>query len=128
MNIDDLATQLLFVTAPIWVERRDGKTSSGTAFFMNWPATGRPDTFVPLLVTAAHVVENATRGVFALARRTGDGPDKGQAINVEVEESFFANGLHSKLDLFAAPIAPVFQLLEQQRQPVFFRSVTPDLM
>lgn len=128
MNISDLATQLLFVTTPIWVERRDGRKSSGTGFFVNWPVDGQPDTSIPLLVTAAHVVEDATRGVIALSRRLGETPQKGQALRVEVGEDFFAGGMKSPLDLFAAPIAPILGLLEQQQGPAFYRAVTPDIM
>lgn len=128
MNISDLATQLLFVTTPIWTERWDGRKTSGTAFFVNWPVPGEADISVPLLVTAAHVVEEAKRGIIALSRRAGDIPKQGEAVRVEVDADFFAGGLKSDLDLFAAPIAPILQLLEEQEQPIFYRAVTPDLM
>lgn len=128
MNINDLATQLLFVTTPIWIERRDGTQATGTAFLVNWPVAGKPATSAPLLVTAAHVVRNAKRGVIALARRDGEMPALGQAVRIEVDEGFFARGVTLEMDLFLAPLAPLLHLLEQQKQPIFYRAVSPDIM
>lgn len=128
MNINDLATQLLFVTTPLWVEKYNGEKNSGTAFFVNWPVLGQPETSIPLLVTAAHVVENAKRGVISLSRRLGEAPQKGQAVRVEVDEQFFARGLKSHVDLFATPVGPLLNYLGQQGQHVFYRAVTPEIM
>jgi len=59
MNIENISTQLLFTTFPIWVERKNGQNTFGTGFIFNYKA--QEDKFIPFLITNHHVVENAER-------------------------------------------------------------------
>ena len=76
MNLNDISTQLLFTTVPIWTEDSEGKKSSATAFIYNLPIPGKPDQSVPLLVTNHHVVAGARRGLIELIERDGDKPNR----------------------------------------------------
>lgn len=128
MNLEDLSTQLLFTTVPIWVERPSGVTTSATAFIYNLPVQGRDDQSIPLLVTNHHVVLDGQRAVIEFAGRKADAPDPGNPVRVEIDASMLANRTSRELDVAVIPIGPLLNQLEHERIPVFFRSVTPDLV
>ena len=60
MNINDLSTQLLYTTVPIYAQNRDGTLSSGTGFIFS--VTEKENLSIPLLITNYHVLENCTNG------------------------------------------------------------------
>lgn len=128
MNLDDLSTQLLFTTVPVWVERQDGVTASGTAFIYNLSLPEPQDQSIPLLVTNRHTVAGASRALIELIGRDGEQPAPDRRIRVEVDPSRLLKPTGSELDLAALPLGPIINNLEAQDRPLFFRSITPDLV
>ena len=60
MNINDISTQLMYTTVPIYAQNQDKTFSSGTGFIFS---VRESDTLsIPLLVTNYHVLENSVAG------------------------------------------------------------------
>ena len=127
MNINDVSTQLLFTTVPIWVEKAEG-TESGTAFFLNIPVGADTDQVLPLLVTNHHVVRGGSRAVIELVERQGDQPLPSKKVRVELPQSTLEAHVDEDLDLAAIPIGPVLNQLDGANRPVFYRSASLDLV
>lgn len=126
MNIDDISTQLLFTTVPIWVQRED-ETVSGTAFFYNVP-TGVEDQVVPLLITNRHVVDGGERALIEVVTSRDGAPDSEHRIKVEVTGSSLSMHTSAELDLAAIPAGPFLNQAQSAGQPIFFRSVDESLI
>src|SRR5439155_20948781 len=62
MNLNEISTQLLFTTVPIWVQKAQG-IATGTGFIYNVILSDNPARSIPLLITNFHVVEDALDGV-----------------------------------------------------------------
>ena len=127
MNLDDLSTQLLFTTVPIWAEGPNGNTS-GTAFLFNVPSTVNPAQFIPLLVTNQHVIANAKRVVVEFIGRKGTQPDTSNKLHVDVDLATLNQYSDANLDLAVAPIGGLLNSREQAGMPLFFRSIDPNLI
>lgn len=128
MNLQDVTTQLLFTTVPIWVEQIDGGQQSGTAFFFGIAVDGREDSTIPFLLTNLHVARSARRVLVEFAQRAGDVPDPTKSVKVEIDGPAFTRYNDTTLDLVTFPVASVLNQLEQAQRPVFFRSVSADLI
>lgn len=128
MNLNDISTQILYTTAPIWCEQSDGTQTFGTGFILSLPAPGDEKQQIPLLVTNAHVVKNASRGLIELPERSGDKPKIGARLRIEVDGSMLTRHIADQDDLALLPIGGLLNQLEKENRPVFFRSVTPGLI
>jgi hypothetical protein len=128
LNLQDISTQLLFTTMPIWVERQDGKQVFGTGFVLSLPVPNRADQQIPLLVTNAHVVAGAKRCLIDLVERDGTMPKPRSRLRVEIAGEMLTEFTDGALDLAVFPIGGLLNQLEQEKRPVFFRSVSPDLI
>lgn len=128
MNLQDISTQLLFTTAPVWVQRASGEQSFGTAFILSLPVPGSTDQQIPFLVTNAHVVADARRAIVDFVEREGDGPKRGSRLRVEIDGPTMTAFTHAPHDLAIVPIGGLLNQLGQEGRPVFFRSVSPDLI
>lgn len=128
MNINDISTQLLYTTVPIWVERSDGTQSFGTAFYYAVPVPGASGRQVPMLVTNYHVVKDAKRALVELVEREGDQPKPGARIRVEMPGDAIMRHTSPAIDLAVIPIGGVLNELEQSGKLVFFRSVAPEIV
>lgn len=128
MNLDDLSTQLLFTTVPIWTESPSGGTTSATAFVYNVPVPGKPEQSVPMLVTNHHVVNGAKRGLIELIERADGQPNRDKRVRVELSAMQLGQYLSTELDIALIPLGPILNQLENSGRPAFFRSVTPDII
>lgn len=128
MNLNDISTQLLFTTVPIWVLRSDGNQSSGTSFILSLPIPGEGNQQIPLLVTNAHVVRDAQRGLIDLVEREGQTPKRGSRLRVEIDGAALTTFIDEENDLAIIPIGGLLNQLEDSGRPVFFRSVSLDLI
>jgi hypothetical protein len=128
MNLNDLSTQLLFTTVPIWTEALDGKKKAATAFIYNVPVPNKPGQSVPLLVTNHHVVNDAKRGLIEFVERNGDQPERQKRVRVEVGTDALLGLTNSTLDVALIPLGAVLNQVETAGRPAFFRSITPDII
>lgn len=127
MNLNDLSTQLLFTTVPIWVRKATGMVT-GTAFLYNVPVQGQSDRSIPLLITNFHVVEGALEAVIELVERAGDEPAMQKRVRASVEPALLLARVDHALDVAVVPIGALLNQLDGSGRPVFFRSISPDLI
>ena len=126
MNLDDLGTQILYTTVPIFVEKPGGNTA-GTAFIYSAP-TNDKDRSIPLLVTCWHVVQGATRSVVQFTRAENGAPKKGDTIRFQLDSSLFQSLAAPEGDIAVAPLGGVLNMALQSGQAAFFRAVTPEIL
>lgn len=126
MNLDDLSTQLLFTTVPIWAELPTG-TSSGTAFLYTAAVQGNTEQSIPLLVTNLHVVRNAKRVVVEFIERDGERPAADRKLLVDIDPTLLAQYSDDDLDLAAAPLGPLLNAREAEGKPLFIRTIDEKL-
>jgi hypothetical protein len=128
MNLNDLSTQLLFTTVPIWTETFTGTRAAATAFIYNVPVPGKPEQSVPLLITNHHVVSNAKRGVIEMVERDGDKPKRDKRVRVELPPELLQANASAELDVALVPLGAALNQLESVGRPAFFRSITPEII
>lgn len=134
MNLNDLSTQLLFTTLPIWVQSEDGRVSTGTCFIFSFVDPEDSDKTIPFIVTNYHVIKNEEKNfipkkaVIQFIKRKGNEPDLNDTVRVEVDPNYLVRQPDIENDLTAAPIGPILNNLQDQNIPVFFRAITPDLI
>jgi hypothetical protein len=127
VNLEDLSTQLLFTTVPIWVEKAQSQMTTGTAFIYNYPIAEAAGQSIPLLITNHHVVDGAKRALIELVEREGEHP-KSNRIRAELSSELLTRFTDQELDLAVIPLGPLLNQLESAQQPIFFRSFGPELI
>jgi len=127
MNIDNLGTQLLFTTVPLWVENRDGSKSTGTAFFYTAKSKKEGST-IPFLVTNNHVIKNAKRILIELIEGKDGVPDNKLKQRVEIQGEQFQQFIDEKNDLACMPFAPILNQFSNANKHIFFRTIEPDMV
>lgn len=127
MNLEDLSTQLLFTTVPLWVRKAQG-VATGTGFIYNVPVTNDPSRSIPLLVTNYHVVEGALEAVIEMVERDGTEPILQKRVRAQIEPAVLLARTDAKLDVAIVPLGPLLNQLEANKRPVFFRAVDPTIV
>ena len=126
MNLNDINTQIIFTTVPIWVEKNDASMVTGTGFF--YQKKVNDNTSIPFIATNAHVVDNAKKGLISLIKRKGDEPILSDKITAEVPGEMLTKYMDEKNDLAIFPIGPILNQLTQNKINIFFRSIDPSLI
>jgi hypothetical protein len=108
--------------------RKNGSTTSATAFIYNEPVPDTPDQSIPVLITNKHAVEKADRGLLEMVQSSGSKPDHSSMVRVELDGETLQAHVSEKLDLALVPLGPILNQLENDRRPAFFRSVGPELI
>jgi hypothetical protein len=127
VNLNSVSTQLLYTTVPIWVELLDGKQAFGTGFIYSVPVPGQDKAQFPLLFSNYHVLAGGRRAIIEFVERRGDNPNPGARARIEIPGDLLKH-VDKVNDLAAIPIGGAITQLEQGGRPVFFRSITPDLI
>lgn len=128
MNLDNIGTQLLFTTVPIWVLKKDGKKSSGTGFLYTVPDSKEKNSSIPFLVTNEHVVKNADKVVIEMVTRKGDKPEKENKVRAQIDGVNFEKYVNHDNDLSVLPIGPIINQFESNRKPIFYRTISPNMI
>lgn len=126
MNLQDINTQIIFTTVPIWVEDEKGNVSTGTGFFYQKKVD--ENQTIPFIVTNAHVVANAHKGLIALMKRDGEKPSMNDKVTVELSGSDLNKYVDIENDLAIFPIGPALNQLSTKGVDIFFRSLDPSLI
>jgi len=127
LNLNDIGTQLLFTTIPIWIEKGNGLLAHATGFFYMKDVPNKGP--VPLIVTNKHVVENATRGVLGFVKADSNRPLVNQRITVEItDRKILTSFLHPKYDLAVFPVGPLINRLTETGKSILFRSIMSDIV
>jgi hypothetical protein len=127
INLNSLASQLLFTTTRILTEQNDGTQSSGTAFFVHFKVSETRE--LPVLITNKHVVKNSLLGTFFVHLGVKD--ENGQLVpkfaSQPIKLSNFQNlWIHhpGDVDLCAMPFEPLRQEALAQGQEIFYQPIT----
>lgn len=123
MNLNDIATQLLYTTAPINGQLSNGNSKTGTGFFFSFKDPENPQQSIPLLITNYHVLEDVISGYIEFNVQEDGLPKKDKSIKVSFDSSILKDNKLGNLDLVAIPIAGVIDNLAKKNINVFFRSI-----
>lgn len=124
MDIQDISTQLMYTTVPIFSKNIDGTQSSGTGFI--YSIIESENVTIPLIITNYHVLEKTKEGFVELHLAEGDMPSK-TSIRVKFDNSVIKNKL-GELDLVAIPLASTLYDLYKKNIKVFYRTVSADMI
>lgn len=120
MDVNDISTQLLYTTVPIYAKKNDGSLSSGTGFMFS--VREDDTTSIPLLITNYHVLENSVAGFVELhIGENGFPTDK--ITRIQFDNSIIGSNKLGDLDLVAVPMAATLMDLQNKNISIFFRSV-----
>ncbi len=125
MNIQDLSTQLLYTTAPIFAQKQDGSITSGTGFI--YSIIENESTSIPLLITNYHVLDNALSGFVEL--HVGEkGSPTNKSIRIQFDRTIINDNKLGDLDAIAIPLAATFVDLQKNGVEIFYRSVDQSII
>ena len=125
MNINDLSTQLLYTTVPIYAFQRDGSLLFETGFmFSIWEAD---TSSIPLLIMSYHLLENALDAFFELHIGKDEIPTN-ESIKIRFDNSIINSHRLGNLDLIALPMAATLMDFQNQSINIFFRSVDKNML
>lgn len=127
MNINDLSTQLMYTTTPIFGMKVDGSQVSGTGFIFSIFEDNDKSKSIPVLITNYHVLENVVNGFIELSLGENNMPVKGKSIRISFDSSVVKNRLGG-LDLIAIPLAETLNSLEKNNINVFYRTISNDII
>ena len=125
MNRQDLSTQLMYTTVPIFAKKRNGLLSSGTGFMFSIMETDT--TSIPLLITNYHLLEDMAVGFVELHLSEEGIPTK-KTIQIQFDNSIVGTNKLGDLDLIAIPMAATLTNLQHKSISVFFRSIDKSII
>lgn len=126
MNLQDINTQIIFTTVPIWIEKSNGEYSTGTGFFYQKQIDENHS--IPFIVTNAHVVKGANKGLISMIKREGEKPNPQEKVNVEFSKADLNRFVDEENDLALIPIGPAMNQMESQGIGIFYRSIDPSIL
>ena len=125
MEINDIGTQLLYTTVPIYAHNSDKSLSTGTGFLFSVRESETES--IPLLITNYHVLKDAMLGFVELhIGEKGFPTDK--TIRVQFDTSIIDGNKLGKLDLIAVPLAGTFNDFQNRNIEIFFRTVDQNMV
>lgn len=125
MNINDISTQLLFTTVPIYTLMSDGRQSSGTGFIFS--VLEENNKSIPLLITNYHVLNTAIAGFFEMHISKKNKPSE-QSIRVQFDKDIINGNKLGELDLIAVPLAETLNDFRQKGIEIFYRTVNQNMI
>lgn len=125
MNINDVSTQLLYTTVPIYAQNQNGSYSSGTGFVFSIRESDTQS--IPLLVTNYHVLENAIAGFFEL-HLAENGTPTNKSVRIQFDRAIISGNKLGDLDLIAVPLAATLNDFTNKNVDLFFRSVDQNMI
>lgn len=124
MNLQDISTQLLFVTAPIQA-CKDGKMiRTGTGFVYN---ASLGEQIVPILFTNRHVVESVDTLTVKMVSAEDGAPKLGFTVDITVDKSAWNFVSDESIDLVGIPLGPALRQINEKGQSVFFKGIPNEL-
>lgn len=125
MNINDISTQLLYTTVPIYAQKSNGNLTSGTGFLFSIRESDTAS--IPLLITNYHVLEEAVAGFVEL--HIGEkGVPTNKSVRVQFDKSIISGNKLGDLDLIAIPLAGTLNDFQNRKIDVFFRTVDQNMI
>lgn len=124
MNINDISTQLIYTTVPIYIQKKDG-LSTGTGFIFS--LVEKDKSSIPLLITNYHVLDNLESGFFELHTSMQNKPTN-KTIRIQFDKNILEDNKLGDLDLIAIPLAGVFNEFNTNGIQLFYRTVDQNII
>lgn len=125
MEINDIGTQLLYTTVPIYAQNSDKSLSTGTGFLFSVRESETES--IPLLITNYHVLKDSVAGFVEL--HIGEkGLPTDKSIRVQFDKSIINGNKLGDLDLIAIPLAGTFNDFHNRKIETFFRTVDQSMI
>jgi hypothetical protein len=122
-----ITDQLVYSTVRIECDFPDGKSGTGTGFFMHLCVDG--DTAVPVIVSNRHVVKGASVGRFVLTLKDDEGkPVVGQHKLFSLPNFGDSWIYHKDLDLAIMPIGPLLNAAAESNESFFYVPLEKNLI
>lgn len=123
------AERLALTTVRLECRLRDGRTSTGTAFFFAFNV--EKGKVIPLLVTNKHVIDGSTSGTFVLTLRSDNGdPAIGshEPVTFDRFEDLWIKHPDENVDLAVFPLGPLLNEAERLGKKFFFAPLDESLI
>ena len=125
MNLEDIGTQLMYTTAPIYAVRNDKSISAGTSFMFSVNQT--ENTSIPLLITNYHVVKGSIGGYVEMHLAKNGIPSK-EVVRVQFDKTVIEPNKLGELDLVALPLAGAINDMQGKGIQLYFKSIDCSLL
>jgi len=128
MRVESPAEQLLYATVRIETQgSKPDEVGAGTSFIFRLEK--EKGTFL-CLVTNKHVIKDARVGRFFFTQGSGDKPEVGKRIDIEMDnfEARWYGHPNPHIDIAVMPLVPILEELQRRDKQVFFRALTQDLI
>ena len=124
-----LSEKITYSTVLIRATRQNGLTSTGTGFIINLCKNTTNDTFVPLIITNWHVVENSVHTYFEFCLMDDDGsPIDEKAFSIAYDSRAWKHHPDPSMDLCCLPLAIALTDLDERNIKPFYIPLEPDLI
>ena len=125
MNLEDIGTQLMYTTAPIYAVRKNKSISAGTSFIFSVNQT--ENTSIPLLITNYHVVKESIGGYVEMHVAKNGIPSK-EVVRIQFDQTVIEPNKLGGLDLVAMPLAGAINDMQGKGKQIFFKSIDCNLL
>lgn len=125
MNIEDISTQIMFTTVPIYISYKDESVGAGTGFI--YSAYEKDNSTIPFLITNFHVIEDIKVGCFEL-HMAEQGLPINETIKINFNEDVVLNNKLGELDLVAIPLASALNEIQKKKIEIFYRSIGKEII
>lgn len=124
MNINDISTQILFTTVPLWVKTKDNERVFGTGLLFNYLIDKDKNISIPLLISNYHVVKNAKEVITEFVKSENGLPSKSKIkVGLDIKSMHF----DEEKDLVTFPIGYILNHLINSNNQVFYRAIEQSL-
>ena len=120
MDINNISTQLMYTTVPMYSLRKNNETVYCTGLILNIQESD--NSAIPLIVACYHSLKDSVGGYFSLQIKK-DGQPAGEEAKVHFSDDFAENFKLGDLDLIAIPFAGVLNDFQRKGTEIFFRGV-----
>src|SRR4029078_10537356 len=128
MNLNEISTQLLYVTVPIEVKNKDGSKELGTGFLVSQQNGKDPKSSIPLLITNWHVIKNANTINISMSAADENGmPIRTDPITAELNANDWIKHYDPDLDLALILMGPLFNKLSTLGKRFCYKTIPFDL-
>ena len=128
MDLNDISTQLLFITIPINTKINTDEQRSGTGFLINCEIDKDANSSIPLLITNWHVVKNSDSVLIRMCSADEHGmPKNTMPITVEINGNEWVKFHNEELDIAVLPMGPIFNQLITAGHKFFYRALAFNL-
>jgi hypothetical protein len=137
--VTSLSEQLIHSTIRIECEyitkdlsgNKISSTGTGSGFIFKFKINGSDSTFIPVIVSNKHVINNAFKGKFQFTKKNKDGnPIYGEKEIIELSnfQNYWIAHPDPLIDLCIMPIAPILNQAIKNNTPIFYRSFEENLI